>query len=157
MKLILQRFSGSSQTTLGLLFIDAAFQAYTLEDAAHAVKVPGYTRIPAGTYKLDLQASGRIHEWLKKDFPQIHRGSLLLVGVPGFSGIMIHPGNAAEDTEGCPLVGESANWNGGSVSGRLEGSRSAYVRIYPPIAAAIQAGHSVMIDVRDPDQLIAPR
>ena len=53
MKLELKRFSGQSDTTLGLMFVDGEFECFTLEDEYRAEKVKGETRIPAGTYKVE--------------------------------------------------------------------------------------------------------
>lgn len=58
-------------------------------------KVEGKTAIPEGRYKLKLQYS-----------PKFKRLMPYLMEVPGFSGIMIHPGNYPHETEGCILVGE---------------------------------------------------
>jgi len=59
-------------------------------------KIYGKTAIPCDRYKLVL------HFWEKygKEYPMI-------LGVHGFSGIYIHGGVDAEDTLGCPLVGEN--------------------------------------------------
>jgi len=44
MKLELKRFSGQSDTTLGLMFVDGEFECFTLEDEYRADKVKGETR-----------------------------------------------------------------------------------------------------------------
>ena len=57
-------------------------------------KVYGKTAIPSGRYELALTYSDRF----KRILP-------LLLDVPGFAGIRIHPGNWAANTEGCLLLG----------------------------------------------------
>ena len=66
----------------------------------------------------------------------------LLVGVPGFDGVRIHPGNTAADTEGCILVGTRLNVEA------LEQSRVAFDALFPKIQAALAAGEDVTIEVR---------
>lgn len=75
------------------------------EDAILAVKVPGKTAIPAGTYDVRLTVSAKFknRSWAKK-----YKGLVPeIVGVPGFSGVRIHPGNKPGDTDGCPLTGRN--------------------------------------------------
>jgi len=107
MKLLLQREPSTKNSTPGKLFIDGTFECYTLEDIVRArgVKVYGQTAIPAGTYQVFLTQS-----------PRFKRVLPLLLNVPGFEGIRIHPGNKAEDTDGCILVGDAPapDWLGQS-------------------------------------------
>ena len=105
MKLTLIRNKSSSKSTIGRLLIDGVFQCWTLEDVVRPAKIAHETAIPAGTYKVIITESARF----KRRLP-------LLVGVPGFDGIRIHPGNSAADTDGCILVGTSTapDWVGGS-------------------------------------------
>ncbi|MCI1005197.1 DUF5675 family protein [Herbaspirillum sp. C7C8] len=107
MKLLLQREPSTKKSTAGKLFIDGQFECYTLEDVVRArgVKVYGQTAIPAGTYQVLLTQS-----------PRFKRVLPLLLNVPGFEGIRIHPGNKAEDTDGCILVGDAPapDWLGQS-------------------------------------------
>jgi hypothetical protein len=107
MKLLLQREPSTKKSTPGKLFIDGVFECYTLEDIVRArgVKVYGQTAIPAGTYQVLLTQS-----------PRFKRVLPLLLNVPGFEGIRIHPGNTVEDTDGCILVGDAPapDWLGQS-------------------------------------------
>jgi hypothetical protein len=81
------RFSSEADSTHGLLFelsdVGRRFLCYTLEDEARVLKVRGETRIPAGTYKIELRKEGGFHERYTKKYPGIHRGMLHITDVPG--------------------------------------------------------------------------
>jgi len=144
LKLLLFRFASLEDSTLSALYVDGQFTCFGLEDEFREVKVPGETRIPAGTYKLSLQTVGRLHEKYLMRFPAEHRGMIVLRDVPGFTGIMIHTGVTDDDTEGCILVGDGAH-----VGGTLSESTICYRRIYGQISNAILAGEPVEIEVKD--------
>jgi len=98
-------------TTFGALYVDGVWRMWTLEDELRGRLVPktGFpsldawvrswkidrmTAIPAGEYAVVLSRSARFG----RETPE-------LLAVPGFSGIRMHRGNFATDTEGCPIVG----------------------------------------------------
>jgi hypothetical protein len=68
------------------------------------LKVHGETAIPTGEYKLNLTTISprfKTASWAKKYNGIVPR----LIGVPGYDGVLIHPGNTAKDTDGCILPG----------------------------------------------------
>ena len=147
MKLEVLRFSSQSDSTLGLLFDvtnGREFLCYTLEDEYRTQKVYGETRIPAGEYEILLRTEGGHHEKYKAKFGDMHKGMLWLQDVPNFQWILIHIGNKDEDTAGCLLVGNSSTQNI-TEEGSIAASTSAYRRIYPLIAAVLEAGEKVTI------------
>lgn len=105
-EVIRQEFTDTS--TIGEMYIDGKFFAYTLEDIDRGltqdmpieevkrIKVMHKTAIPYGTYKVIVSQSMR----LKRVLP-------LLLNVPGFEGIRIHKGNNSDASSGCILVGSS--------------------------------------------------
>src|SRR3972149_10690167 len=96
MELLLQRKIFTDKSTIGELFVDGVFECFTLEDVVRDdEKIKKVTAIPDGIYTVLVTWSPRF----KRQLP-------LLIDVPGFDGIRIHPGNTADDTEGCLLVGE---------------------------------------------------
>ena len=109
--------------TIGRMYIDGVFFCNTLEDTDRGLmqgmsvgeimnaKIAGSTAIPIGDYKLTRTYSQRF----KKMMPQV-------MNVKGFSGVRIHAGNTAKDTEGCPLVGDN------TIKGQLTNSRKRYTK-----------------------------
>jgi hypothetical protein len=135
-KLLLQREILSDVTTLGTLYVNGVFECKTLEDRDRLLesggeKMYGETAIPRGTYKVIITYSNRF----KKPMP-------LLVGVPQFEGVRIHPGNTAEDTYGCILVGV------GIGADKLFNSRQAYEKLFNKIEAAESLGEEIEIEIR---------
>ena len=124
--------------TFGQLFVDGAKQCETLEDPVREVegatvanwKEKGDTAIPRGRYRVIVNHSNRF----KRDLP-------LLLAVPGFEGIRIHPGNTESDTEGCILVGTKR-----AATSILE-SRVAFNELFADIQEALTNGEQVWIEV----------
>lgn len=95
MKVEVKRTFKGTEYTIGKLYIDGHYLCDTLEDTVrNGVKIAGKTAIPAGTYKVKKTMSPRF----KKVLPEI-------LNVPGFTGVRIHAGNTAADTDGCLLLG----------------------------------------------------
>lgn len=68
------------------------------------LKIHGETAIPTGEYKLNLTTVSP--HFKNASWSQKYKGIVpRLVGVPGYNGVLIHPGNTPKDTEGCILVG----------------------------------------------------
>lgn len=108
--------------TIGNFYIDyednKGWQLFcnTLEDKVRGVnepKVYGETAIPYGKYKIIWAFS-----------PKFQKLMPLLVGVPGFKGILIHIGNKKSDTLGCILVGEN------KIKGGLINSKDTFIKLY---------------------------
>ena len=67
--------------------------------------------------------------------PRFRRQLPLLVGVPGFEGIRIHPGNYPSDTEGCLLPGQSR------LPDAVMGSRLAFECLFAKLLGAVGPHH----------------
>ena len=98
MKLLVRRTALKETYTIGKLYVDGEYFCDTLEDRVRDLtkeaKVAGQTAIPEGTYIVSVTMSPRFGRLL----PLLH-------DVPQFTGVRIHSGNTARDTEGCILVG----------------------------------------------------
>jgi hypothetical protein len=132
MELDLRRVELSAICTIGELYVDGEFECYTLEDAVRDRKIPGETAIPPGRYQVVLNWSPRF----KRILP-------LLVDVPGFEGVRIHPGNTAADTEGCILVGRVRG------ASAVFQSRDAFDALFLKLEAATIVGREIWIEVRN--------
>lgn len=138
MQMILERLQLDPDVTIGALSIDGDFECWIVEDRVREVagqpvstwKVPGQTAIPRGTYKVTITPSNRF----KRDLP-------LLLNVPGFDGIRIHPGNTAADTEGCLLPGQDR------LAKSVGRSRAAFDALFIKLKDAHGKGQPITIEV----------
>jgi hypothetical protein len=144
MNINVKRYNDNGESTLGLLFIDGAFECYTLEDEARTSKVWGETRIPEGTYEIGFRTEGGHHARYMRKFGDFHKGMLHVKDVPNFEYILIHIGNDDDDTAGCLLVGSKANANNYGV-GFVENSTGAYTKLYEKVRNALLNDEQVNI------------
>ena len=134
MELRVERHWYSRKSTIGQLYVDGVYECFTLEDVVRpaGVKIPGATAIPAGRYKVILDFSTRFQ-----------RNMLHVLDVPNFTGIRIHCGNDAADTEGCLLVGQNR------LTDEVTQSRDAYDVFFPKVESALSQGQEVWITYED--------
>lgn len=145
--LLLQREPSGPNATLGKLWCDGEFLCDTLEDVVRqpagetnptpeqvaAWKRPGETAIPAGRYRVQVTFSQRFGRSLP-----------ILVDVPGFAGVRIHPGNTDKDTEGCILPGQRMG------PSTVVESRRAFAAVLVLIQTELEASRQVWLEVRNP-------
>lgn len=140
MELVLVRYPSGKKCTIGTLYLNGIFECFTLEDIVREIKgrpvaewkVHSATAMTSGKYKVIIDMSNRFKRLLP-----------LVVDVPGFSGIRIHPGNTSEDTEGCILPAIMVAPDKNSVSN----SRKAFDNLFAKMQAAFNAGESITLEV----------
>lgn len=134
MEILVKRIAKKSKYTIGKLYIDGQYICNTLEDTDRGLsqdmpleeikkkKVYGETAIPSGVYKVDMNTISpkfKSRTWAKPYGGKIPR----LVAVPGYEGVLIHPGNKAADSLGCILVGEN------TVVGQVVNSQATFKKV----------------------------
>ena len=134
MELKVQRIAKRDTYTIGRLYIDGERFCDTLEDRVRDLskeaKVKGRTAIPTGRYKVVLTYSPRF----KRILP-------LLDSVPHFTGVRIHRGNTAKDTEGCILVGYNRE------VGKVLDSAATEQRLMAVLQNAVNKGEQIYITI----------
>jgi len=138
MKLKLIRNTSTKGFTEGKLYINGIFECYTIEDEDRKLedgnaKIQNLSAIPKGIYKLTISMSNRFKKFL-----------IEVLGVKGFVGIRMHPGNSSKDTEGCIIVGSindrtNDDWVGGS--------RIAYEKLHKKVKTALSNKESVTLEI----------
>ena len=154
MKLEVLRVSSDVDSSSGLVFDitnGRKFLCYSLEDEYRNDKVMHETRVPAGTYQIQLRKVGGFNARYAKKYGDFHKGMLHVQDVPGFEYILIHTGNTDEHTSGCLIVGDSQENNQLLKNGFIGKSVQAYKRIYTPIATALENREEVTITYVDYD------
>ena len=154
MRLTLQRIAKRETYTIGRLYVDGIYVCDTVEDKDRGlkshhpleqiskVKVYGETAIPLGTYVIDMdRVSPKFssRSWAKPYGGKIPR----LLSVPGFEGILIHPGNTAADCLGCILVGINDK------VGMVSDSQRTFKRLMDNyLVAAHERGETITITIQ---------
>jgi hypothetical protein len=142
-EILFDRDVRSMNSTLSKVYVDAVFECFALEDVDRGLKsempldeiafrkLRGATCIPEGKYKCIVTFSNRF----QRDLP-------LLVNVPGFEGIRIHPGNTAENTDGCLLPGEARTKD------FVSNSVMTFNRLFEKIKTALAADQQIWVIIK---------
>lgn len=139
MNLKLVRKSLNEHFTIGELYIDGVFECFTMEDKDRRLedggtKIPAVTAIPLGEYRVIVNMSSRFQKLMP-----------LLISVPQFEGVRIHPGNTEKDTEGCILVGQVPGPIDKAVA--VVNSRVTYESLFRKIRAAYDDKERVSLKI----------
>ena len=156
MKLTIDRKWKKATYTIGRLYVDGIFYFNSLEDKDRGLrqtdpltyisarKVAGETAIPTGTYTVAMNVTSPKYAdvaW----YWNFCRGKMpRLLAVPGFDGILIHPGgsNGPLDTRGCILVGKNTK------VGKLTESRACFQELYKLMKGAADRGETITIEIK---------
>lgn len=153
MKIRIDRRWKKSTYTIGRLYLDGVFFCNTLEDkdrglrqtdsleSIKARKVYGETAIPTGCYEVLMDVTSPKYAdiaWYKN----LCGGKMpRLKNVPGFDGILFHPGNSALDCMGCVLVGRN------KVVGGLVQSKDTFKALYKRLETAYNKGEKIIVEI----------
>lgn len=153
MKLKLERRWPKVTYTIGRLYIDGIFYCNTLEDRDRGLnqtdpidvirkrKIAGETAIPKGTYQVLMNVTSPKYAGVAWYY-NFCRGKMpRLKDVPGFDGILVHPGSDALSTRGCILVGRN------SKIGKLTDSRACFQEVYRLMKEAADRGEEITIEI----------
>lgn len=139
--------------TIGLLYVGSQFFCNTMEDPDRGLtfnmsldeikkkKVYGDTAIPKGRYRVDMNT-------VSPKFSLVSKYSFCggkmprLMNVPGYSGILIHPGNTQKDSFGCILPGVN------NVKGMVTNSYETFKKLYAILSDANKAGKQIFIEIK---------
>lgn len=152
MELKIDRRYKGPKYTIGSLYVDGSYFCDTLEDTDRGIdssmspaditkkKIYGKTAIPTGTYKVNLNVVSpkfKDRSWAKPYGGKVPR----LMNVPGFEGVLIHPGNTDSDTSGCILIGRN------TIVGRVTDSTATFHNLMKKLLEAKAKGESIQINI----------
>lgn len=154
MKILVDRKWKKDTYTIGNLYVNGKLFCNTLEDKDRGLKntdplakiktkkVYGETAIPTGTYKITLDVVSPKYAGVKWYYDLCQGKMPRIPNVPGFEGILIHPGNTALDTYGCILVGKN------TVKGKVTKSKETFADLYKQMKAAASKGEVIEITIK---------
>lgn len=140
MRITLVRIANRPTYCIGKLYVDGKYFCDTIEDTDRGLddlmdvneilarKIKGETAIPTGIYEVTITYSPKY----KKMMPLVNN-------VKGYSGIRIHSGNTAKDTEGCLIVGKN------NEVGKVLESRATYNALYKRL---VSTKSKIIIDIQ---------
>lgn len=153
MKLRIERRWKKETYCIGRLYVDGVYFCNTLEDKDRGLKqtdslsyikarkVYQETAIPTGVYEVAMDITSPKYSasaWYWK----LCQGKVpRLLNVPGWEGVLLHTGNTALDTAGCPLIGKNTK------VGQLTESKATFEKLYKRMKAAHDKGEKITIEI----------
>ena len=154
MKILVDRKWKKDTYTIGNLYVNGKLFCNTLEDKDRGIKksdslstikskkVYGETAIPTGKYTVVLNITSPKYSAVKW-YWNLCKGMMpRLLNVPGFEGILMHPGNNPFDTYGCILVGKN------TIKGQLTQSKDTFSKLYKLMKAAVDKGETIELEIK---------
>ncbi|MBQ8070925.1 MAG: hypothetical protein IJ202_08750 [Bacteroidales bacterium] len=154
MEIIVERKWPKATYTIGNLYVDGEVFCNTLEDTDRGLwiydsletirskKVYGETAIPKVRYLVQMDVLSPKYSQIAY-YKKLTKGYMpRLKNVPGFEGVLIHPGNGPEDTLGCILVGRNL------AKGVVLQSRNYFEKLYKQMKAAHDKGEHIFITIK---------
>lgn len=153
MKVLVKRIAKKETYCIGKLYIDGEYICDTIEDKDRGLKkemplseikekkVYGKTAIPTGLYDLTLNVvSPRLGS--KPYFQKVCNGKVpRILNVPGFDGVLLHPGNTEEDSYGCLILGLN------KAVGKVLESRATFEKVYKILKKGNDKGEEITIEI----------
>ena len=153
MILQLKRIYTCNDYTIGHLYIDGTYICDTIEDKDRMldskmslteilnIKVAHQTAIPTGRYNILMNVISPKYSQ-RPYYQTVCKGKVpRLDNVKGFSGVLIHVGNTADDSSGCILVGYN------KVKGKVLYSKSAFELLYNKLLVANKKNEKIILDI----------
>ena len=154
MKILVDRKWKKDTYVIGNLYINGKLFCNTLEDKDRGLKqtdslqsikqrkVYAETAIPTGIYIITLKVKSPKYSAVKW-YSDLCGGYMpRLLNVPGFDGILIHPGTSALDSAGCLLVGKN------TIKGKLTQSKDTFAKLYKQLKTASDKGEIIEITIK---------
>ena len=148
---VYRRYKGPDYS-IGRMEINRVYFCDTLEDTDRGLldimpeeeiiqrKVYGKTAIPRGIYHVAMDAVSP--KFKDKVWSKPYKGIVpRVLGVKGFDGVLIHPGNTPADTLGCILVGQN------KVKGQVINSVDTYHKLMKVLLNAHKAGDEIYLKI----------
>lgn len=151
-QILVERIAKRKDYTISHLYIDGERFCDVCEDTDRGltsdmseeeilkIKINGKTAIPSGTYEVTLGVKSakfstkkyeKLYGWINGYLPR-------LLNVKGFSGVLMHVGNSADDSEGCLILGLN------KAKGKVINSAETFKRFYK----RINTGGRIFLTIR---------
>ena len=154
MEILIDRKWKKEGYTIGKLYIDGVAFCETLEDRDRGlkssmpleeiriIKKAADTAIPTGTYRVRMDITSPKYSTKEWYIRNCHGARMpRLESVPGYEGVLVHPGNTAADTEGCILVGRN------KAKGKVIQSKETFMLLYNKMYEAYSKGEEIRITI----------
>lgn len=154
MEILVERIAKKPNYTISKWYVNGMYFCDGIEDTDRGlisdmsisdirrIKVSGKTAIPAGTYQVTLKVKSPKYSKVDK-YRRFCNGYMpRLLNVPGYEGILIHPGNTEADTEGCLIPGQN------KVKGKVVNSTDTWMKLYKLLKEAEEGNDIIRLTIR---------
>ena len=150
MNILIRRIYNCPTYCISHIYIDDSYICDAIEDTdrmldesmsieqIRSIKVQNLTAIPTGTYNILMNVVSP--KYSKKEYYKklCHGGRVpRFEYVKGFTGVLLHCGNTADDSSGCIILGQN------KVKGKVINSRMCFEQFYHKLYTAYLIGEKI--------------